>query len=182
MRNTSTGRFESRDFTGFRSGKVTAIRPTGEHDKWGYALWDMACDCGNIFVRPCQILTAVNPIQSCGCGPRGRTPKQSHHDALFKKHRQNAISRGLSFDLDVETHRRIIISPCAYCGAEPIERPHPYMKARITSNSIDRIDSGKGYTIDNCVPACVTCNTAKMSMPVGHFREWVARVYAHMYA
>lgn len=157
------------------------VRATGDRDKWGYSLWEMACDCGNTIVRTCQKLTVAKPIRSCGCGPRGRTPRQSHLEALFKKHRLNAISRGLSFELDAETHRNLVLSACAYCGAEPIDRPHPYMKVRITSNTIDRVDSTMGYTLDNCVAACAICNTAKMSMSLDQFRAWVGRVYRHMH-
>ena len=50
-------------------------------------------------------------------------------------------------------------------------------KYTISVNGIDRLDSSKGYTIDNCVSCCSVCNTAKLEMDVDDFKEWVVRVY-----
>ena len=44
-------------------------------------------------------------------------------------------------------------------------------------NGIDRIDSSKGYTVENSVPCCKYCNTAKNTMSVDEFLKWIGRVY-----
>src|SRR5258708_3678515 len=44
-------------------------------------------------------------------------------------------------------------------------------------NGIDRLDSSKGYTIDNCVPCCKNCNTAKLRMSKIEFLEWIKNIY-----
>jgi hypothetical protein len=49
----------------------------------------------------------------------------------------------------------IAFDPCVYCGA-----PAPENNAQ----SIDRLDSSKGYISSNIVPSCTTCNIAKGSM------------------
>jgi hypothetical protein len=36
-------------------------------------------------------------------------------------------------------------------------------------NGIDRVDSSKGYYIDNCVPCCGICNTCKMDLTLDEF-------------
>ena len=44
-------------------------------------------------------------------------------------------------------------------------------------NGIDRVDSGKGYVINNVVPCCKYCNIAKGEMSREDFLKWVKRVY-----
>ena len=180
MQDPTSGRFSSRDFSGHRSGSLTMLRPTGDRDKYGYSIWEVQCDCGTKFVKSCQAFTRRQPLQSCGCGKKGRRQNQTHQQALFKKHKLNAKYRGLSFEISAEEHAALTGSPCAYCGAEPSERPHPFLRARIVSNGIDRIDSSYGYISGNCAPCCSTCNIAKAQMSEVEFRDWISRVYWHL--
>ena len=71
---------------------------------------------------------------------------------------------------------------CHYCNAAPSQsrsgsksRPQDAVKF----NSLDRLDSALGYTIDNVVPCCKICNFAKNTMSVEEFRAWLSRVYGH---
>ena len=36
-------------------------------------------------------------------------------------------------------------------------------------NGVDRVDNTKGYSVDNSVPCCKFCNTAKHTMSEGDF-------------
>ena len=60
------------DITGFRSGKLVAVKP-GPHDSAGKACWVVRCDCGNTrLVRTNYITKQVQ--KSCGCyNPAGTT-------------------------------------------------------------------------------------------------------------
>jgi hypothetical protein len=42
--------------------------------------------------------------------------------------------------------------------------------------SRDRVDSTRGYEVDNVVSCCRTCNIAKHDMPYGAFVAWAMRV------
>ena len=42
---------------------------------------------------------------------------------------------------------------------------------------IDRKDNTLGYTLENSVPCCPTCNFAKRGLSVIEFIEWARRVY-----
>lgn len=46
-------------------------------------------------------------------------------------------------------------------------------------SGIDRLDNSKGYSPDNCVPACQSCNFAKLDQSVEAFLEWAKRVQHH---
>jgi 5-methylcytosine-specific restriction endonuclease McrA len=43
-------------------------------------------------------------------------------------------------------------------------------------NGIDRIDSNKGYTMDNCVSCCWTCNRMKGNMTQQNFLEHISKI------
>lgn len=51
---------------------------------------------------------------------------------------------------------------------------------RTEMNGIDRVDNNKGYTLNNCVPCCKTCNQAKHRLSQEYFIEWVEKIYKHL--
>jgi len=61
----------------------------------------------------------------------------------------SAEVRGIKFDLSFQEFMQLWQEPCEYCGDE------------IESIGIDRTDSSKGYSVDNIVPCCGTCNLMK---------------------
>lgn len=63
----------------------------------------------------------------------------------------------------------LITSPCAYCNFVPIPEQN-------ILNGIDRIDSSKGYELDNCAPCCKYCNMGKNDLPLQEFLDWIHRV------
>jgi hypothetical protein len=48
-----------------------------------------------------------------------------------------------------------------------------------TNVSIDRIDSTKGYTIDNVQLVCVVLNIAKSNLPQNDYIDWCKKVADH---
>jgi hypothetical protein len=63
-----------------------------------------------------------------------------------------AIKRRLEWELSDEVALEMVKTPCMYCGFIDLDK---------TVNSIDRLDSFKNYTVDNCVPCCTHCNMMK---------------------
>lgn len=76
----------------------------------------------------------------------------------------NAKGRGFDFYLTEDEVKNIIEKPCFYCGKEH-------------SDGIDRVDSSKPYTIDNCVPCCFVCNRMKNKYPLDLFLSQVEKIY-----
>jgi len=99
---------------------------------------------------------------------------------LFIRYRKSAKSRDLHFELTETEVLEITSKPCHYCGCPPsrevdeYDKDHPYVY-----NGIDRMDNSKGYTIDNVVPCCLTCNRAKNQKGYEEFRSWARRLYQH---
>lgn len=98
------------------------------------------------------------------------SPNQDNYSPYLKKRissmRRGAKKRGLTFNLNIEDLKTIISKPCVYCG----------VNERI---SVDRIDSQKGYFVDNCQPACMICNWMKSTMSHNGFLNHVTQIVKH---
>lgn len=82
-----------------------------------------------------------------------------------------AEKRGKKWNLSHTEAFSLITSACTYCGHDP-----EWPKARV---GIDRVFNDDGYHVDNCVPCCFTCNSAKGEKSYEEFLEWLKRAYEH---
>jgi 5-methylcytosine-specific restriction endonuclease McrA len=119
---------------------------------------------------------------SCGCLKseltRARMSKPAGTAAtnqVLGSYRANARKRGLAWKISLALFKKLIMSPCHYCGVADSMLAIKH-RDQIRHNGIDRQDSLKGYTPENCVPACRTCNNAKASMTVEEFLAWARRL------
>lgn len=87
------------------------------------------------------------------------------------------------FNLTLSEFTNLIHSNCYYCGSEPTD-DNLWNKSSsrknddlIKINGIDRIDSNKGYLIDNCVPCCKHCNKMKSDNESTEFLNHVYKIY-----
>ena len=86
-----------------------------------------------------------------------------------------------SFLIDFKTFKGLVKSDCFYCNVSPAQTIDYYKWTQgFTYNGIDRIDSSKGYTPDNCVSCCSKCNYAKRSMSSKDFYEWIEKLYNNL--
>lgn len=100
---------------------------------------------------------------------------------LYCSFRTNAKNRNFSFDLTKEQFKEFISKNCYYCGEEPKETLTSKNRNRsniiIKNNGIDRLDSTKGYTINNCVSCCGTCNIMKNKFSKYEFFNKIKKIY-----
>ena len=84
----------------------------------------------------------------------------------LSSYREGATKRGLPFLLNQADFDMLIEQACHYCGhAKP--------------NGIDRKNNDLGYSVENCVPACLQCNYAKGSHCYDDFIVYLRRVALH---
>lgn len=83
-----------------------------------------------------------------------------------------AKQRGKLWGLTHEQAYRLIIGDCIYCGHKP-----SWPKTR---NGIDRYNNSIGYTPENSVSCCFSCNSAKGTRSFHEFREWINKVYQNL--
>lgn len=97
---------------------------------------------------------------------------------VFNSSVRSAKDRKIEFNLTREYFTKLILKPCKYCGEINSNERQDRLNSseNISYNGIDRIDSSKGYTIDNTVPCCDTCNMMKNKYSVGFFKEHCKKV------
>jgi hypothetical protein len=154
-------------------------------------LWRCVCDCGKEVVIPTASLIAGN-TRSCGClrdeqfsriAHRGRwaLPEgECARNNLYCSYAKGAAKRAMVWELSRENFQKMISDNCYYCGLPPqnITR-YQHVKSQIKYNGIDRVDNSKGYTLDNSVPCCKTCNLMKMKISKDEFIDKCKLIAIH---
>ncbi len=112
---------------------------------------------------------------------RKNNPKKyketAHKNNMAAKHRvtkrysvykNRALNkRKVIFKLSIEEFEKITSLKCNYCNG---------FSTNVDYVGIDRIDSGKGYTIDNCISCCDKCNFMKKDYPVKEFIQHILKI------
>jgi hypothetical protein len=166
---------------GARFGFLTVIRLHHKDKRWR-RFYVCRCDCGKTMVVHGAALTSGN-TKSCGCIRResvirryGLPPgRAAMRQLILQSYKRHGKQWGLTDDQFYEVSQR----DCFYCGAKPSRvKRSANATGDFTYNGLDRVDSTKGYAMDNVVACCRACNTAKSDMTVSQFRAWVIRVAA----
>lgn len=169
-----------KDITGRKYGELTVIG----FDRWHKhpsglksARWMCRCSCGT---EKSIIYGNLVKNTSCGCKMRGVGKSRNHDKGSWINYLLNSYittcnHKGREFSLTLDEVEIIAKSNCHYCGCEPVLRK-VRQAFEYYANGIDRKDSSKGYTMDNCVSCCPVCNQMKMDMPYDEFLAQVRRI------
>jgi hypothetical protein len=150
------------------------------------------CDCGR--KRICHIgswnrgsYKACKPcmkkIMAKRCHERFSKGRKGLENRLLGAYVASANRRGHEFTLTREEFFTFTKEKCHYCHIPPSGRARKRAKKnRLKSEEhdflytgIDRVDSNKGYTLENCVPCCGDCNRAKILMTYDEFLAYIER-------
>lgn len=183
--------------TGKRYGDVVVLGldETKMGKRWNddssQTYWRCQCDCGTLFSVVSQSLKNNNGgTKSCGCSRIGNHNKPSNSDAplryIFNGYKSSGNARykkdgeDFKFSLSYSEAVELFAGNCYYCGIKP-DRSAPIIRdtERIKYNGIDRINSSRGYSTDNCVSCCSQCNWSKSDLPQQEFLSWAKRVAFH---
>jgi hypothetical protein len=175
-----------KDLIGEKFGRLTVVEKT-DRVFHGNVVWKCVCDCGTTRYVPTTSLQTGN-TQSCGCLTKDNQRSavalpsgQAAFNRLWKTYFDNSKKLSREFSLSKEEFRALTSSDCYYCGAKPTQVTHEaHFNGVYPHNGIDRIDSSKGYTAENTVACCKTCNIAKHTMSQTEFRDWIIQVYNHI--
>lgn len=185
-----------KNIIGNKYGRLTVIKMLDEKGNRGQLKYLCKCDCGKSHIVTGESLRS-GKSKSCGCLKKDFIEKNKfkrnmdRENAMLKiqySHiKRRNISKGFIDILSFDDFCRLSRMKCYYCDAEysrVIEDRYCEMKEKgkisdtiLKINGLDRVDSSKGYAIDNVVPCCVTCNTAKNKMTQKEFKEWIKAVY-----
>ena len=146
---------------------------TGKKD----IVWKCACVCGEIVSsRLSNLLNGTT--QSCGCiykDNRYILPEgKSCFNRLLGSYVRSARNRNYEFKLTSKEFEEICLKNCYYCGVIPKQIfRSKNLNGVFIYNGIDRKDNSIGYTLENCVPCCKFCNSAKKDQSIEEFLDWI---------
>ena len=157
-------------------------------DKRRGAYWNCECSCdGKKVVIKAHGLTRKDGTKSCGClqKPRGANNKlwkgcgniSGQH---FSRVRMNAQERCLPFNITIEQIWGLFLKQDRKCTLSGVKlKFESKTNTHDGSASLDRIDSSRGYNIDNIQWVHKDINFAKQSMSNGDFIKICESVVNH---
>lgn len=169
------------DLTGRKVGKLKVISYSGKNH------WLCKCDCGNEkLVRGLGLRRKTT--QSCGCirkNPRSTKCWQgvgNMSGTYWRRILTGASKRGLTVEITKEQAWELFEKQkgkCALTGVN-LSFAHDYTHNRFEQNaSLDRIDSLKGYTIDNVQWIDKEINLMKHARSQEQFIKLCSLVHKH---
>ncbi len=155
-------------------GRLTVTELAGR-TKRGQALWNCRCKCGNYKIIRGYHLTGEK-IRSCGCLQRETVNiKWQGHEQIgrwvWNAVRARSAKRGIEFTLSAKDMWEIALKQnkkCALTGIDLVFVSNP-AKQTDSNASLDRIDSNKGYTLDNVQWVLKYVNLAKRELSQNDF-------------
>ena len=166
-----------KDYTGLRAGKLIAIKYIKRVNRASF--WLFKCDCGNFKEISASAVFIKNTL-SCGCSPYHLPEGEAKFNRIFGQYKRVSLKKKRKFELTKDQFRYLIISKCFYCGAEPTLKLEAKQYGGYKCNGIDRIDSLKGYILENCVSCCRRCNFSKNNMSIMEFKEMICKIYKNL--
>jgi hypothetical protein len=169
--------------TGDKYYNLTVDKYSHKDKRWR-KWYHFKCDCGTERLLMGSAVTSGN-TKSCGCYAKIARQKQRLPNNLgvirqiilgYKRH---ARDRNIEYNLSEEDVINIISKNCYYCDLPPSNIKKTKNHTGYSYSGIDRIDSSKHYTKDNCVACCDKCNKSKLAYTTEDFLSWVERVYNH---
>jgi hypothetical protein len=168
---------------GQRFGRLTVIDPEVRVPGQMGFFARCKCDCGNTNIVPLPHLSNGHS-QSCGCrlkeiisGPKPWRRKYKTPEAKYFYHLKNyCVKINREFSMSLENFSLLVKKNCIYCDKSPSVQGHGIYL--LNKNGIDRLNNQFGYTEENSVPCCTTCNRAKNSHSLKEWFNWIKQLYS----
>ena len=100
---------------------------------------------------------------------KSRNDKKYDHSnkGRYRAYKVSAKCRGYEFNITREQFLLFENANCNYCGS------------KLEQISLDRVDNGIGYEVDNVVPCCPKCNYFKRTLDEEDFLKHVEKIYKY---
>ena len=95
-----------------------------------------------------------------------RTKYSVSDNPKYVSYLKRANSKGIQFELTEQHFNELDSCTCQYCGD--------------SASGFDRVDSKQGYTLNNVVPCCGTCNMMKFTLSTNQFYKHIEKIYCHI--
>jgi len=178
-KSTNCGCRSRKNLIGQRFGKLIVLESAGtkvrgKNFKRTDRIWLCRCDCGKKITKRTSSLQP-NKMSSCGCYLKRKTEfGMSSKKALFNIYKSSAGNRNLVFDIPFGEFIKLTSMNCHYCGSKPQSIiKNPRGNGDYYYNGLDRVDNLQHYAVNNVVPCCTTCNSAKSNKTIDEFYGWI---------
>lgn len=150
------------------------------------ARWECVCECGNKSTYSGTHLRTGRRTQCVPCAYKARPQSALRLDPYTRMYNLAVVGRckkkGIENNLSVIDYIELAKQNCYYCDqTAPLKNawrgvPIHVKTLPVKANGIDRVDSCKGYSKENCVPCCYKCNTMKARLSVKDFIEHIKQI------
>ncbi len=175
-----------KDYVGKKFGSITILKLLRKRDHKKRPIYLGQCDCGRKQKINYQSVVSAGFNRSklnCNCEHSIKkkyfNSKERCVGSIYSTYKKSARERSYDFKLTLKQLSKLIKNTCHYCGTEPNTTLILNKKAVCMYNGIDRMDSTKGYCLDNCVTCCENCNRAKMTLSYKEFLRLIEKIYLH---
>ena len=157
------------------------------HTRASNAYFNCTCECGGT-KKVMGASLKSGDSKSCGCllkefNQDRPTSSGDLRKDIYNNYKVGARRRDYSFELSEEKFYELVQKPCVYCGEQGTKQTRQGVQKNIFYyTGLDRVDNTRGYTEDNVVPCCRTCNTLKTNLHVSTFMNKVKQIYEHTHA
>lgn len=150
--------------------------------------YKVQCECGNIRYYAGHSISGTGKKTVKGCSdciqkkprPHMQLPNDlSLKRRIYQMYKDAAKRRDYEFLLTENEFFDLIFRECFYCGIDvSMSNSEQRFRGRsIKYNGVDRINNSIGYTKDNCVTCCKTCNNSKSTLSLDEWDNWIKRIY-----
>lgn len=142
--------------------------------------------CGTESVKSLKTIIATKcECDACKSGNHKIPTLDAPFNCVKSSYMRGAADRSLEWSLTDSEFGNLIFGDCFYCNSKPKEYSSDYKynktNEKFLRNGIDRLDSSKGYTVNNCVTCCDICNRMKMNMNKDDFIEHIKKIYVNLF-
>jgi len=157
--------------------RLEIIKEIYKPNSRGYDIRFYTCKCICGTIKDIKAWDFNRNIFSCGClhkeicsnkTPHNKLPiREAVINILYKNYYDRSNKKHIEFSLTKEDFKKLLFNNCYYCNCKPNQITKDKAKKQredLLHNGIDRKNSNLGYTIDNCVSCCKTCNYGKRNL------------------
>ena len=172
------------DLTGKRKDHLLWLEKVSV-DRSGNALWRVQCDCGKEMTQPASKFKRLTGCRSCSVKDKPKPSGTASH--VFKGHgkigskywsgvKRHARDRRLKFEISIEQGWDLFNKQGGRCAFTGEQLTFKISKGEIQTASLDRIDSTRGYTLDNVQWVHKTVNMMKRNLGNDEFLDWIKKI------
>lgn len=166
------------NLVGKEYGKITILTLNSETKRNNTVHRKYECVCNSCGKKYLYDAGAIRRNGFVGCRCSDNTSSKRY---VFSNYTRNAQLKNRTFDLSFKEFVEICEGKCYYCGTEPqtlVNKKDLYGTWKY--NGVDRVDNSIGYTKENSVTCCKTCNMMKKNMTFDEFTSKIKSIYSHI--